>query len=103
MQKRKKVKPDGIFGRSSSPKHLFILFGGVVLLKRLFSRILLEVVQKSAGVGQPQCDALGVVEALDDALDAVDGAAEKTLELGIVVGVVRVSDAHEQNVGRKTR
>ena len=40
---------------------------------------------------------------LDDALDAVDGAAEETLQLGVVVGVIRMTDAHEQDVGRKTR
>ena len=39
---------------------------------------------------------------LDDALNAVDGAAEETLEFGVVVGVVGVSDAHEEDVGRKT-
>ena len=40
---------------------------------------------------------------LDNAFDAVDGAAEEAFEFGVVVGVVRVTDAHEQNVGRKTR
>ena len=40
---------------------------------------------------------------LDDAFDAVDSATEQAFEFGVIVGIIRVSDAHEQDVGRKTR
>ena len=48
-------------------------------------------------------DPFGANHYLDNAFDAIDGAAEEAFEFGVVVGVIRVSDAHEQNVGRKTR
>ena len=38
---------------------------------------------------------------LDDLLDAVDGVSEQGPHLLVVVHVVRVTDAHEQDVGRQ--
>ena len=40
---------------------------------------------------------------LDSFLDGVDGTRQKTAHLVIIVDVVRVTDAHEQHVGRQAR
>ena len=40
---------------------------------------------------------------LDDLLDAVDGVRQQAPDLVIIVHVVRVADAHEEDVGRETR
>ena len=43
------------------------------------------------------------VTCLDDFLDAVDGAGEERAHLLIIVHMVRVSDAHEDDVGEQAR
>ena len=66
----------------------------------LFAAVLLEVVQQAAGVGEPDADDLDVVlSLLDDLLDAADAVAEQRAHLVVVVHVVGVTYAHEEDVG----
>ena len=73
-------------------------------MTHLLAAVLLEVVQQTTRVGEPECDGLGVVlPLLDDLPDVGDGVAEQRLHLAVVVHVVSVADAHEEDVRRKTR
>ena len=73
-------------------------------MTHLLAAVLLEVVQQTTRVGEPERDGLGVVlPLLDDLPDVGDGVAEQRLHLAVVVHVVSVADAHEEDVRRKTR
>lgn len=96
----------------------------------LVSAVLLQTVQQAAGVGQPERRHLKVIVVflsekkkpefkhlntpeirqveeprtrshLQDLLDGVDGGGEKRLHLLVVVDIVGVADAHEEDVSRE--
>lgn len=95
-------------------------------LAHLVSAVLLQTVHQPAGVGQPERHHLEVGRSplreteetlagdkfpthhhghtphLDDSFDAADGGVEQSADSLVVVDAVCVSDAHEDDVGRKS-
>ena len=76
------------------------LHGSGLSLELSLPTVLLQTVQQSQHVGQPQRLQLdiGLSALLDSLLDLADGALYETPDVLIVVDVVEVSDQHEENV-----
>ena len=77
-------------------KTLFVLLRRVLGLEGLIAAVLLQIVQESQSVREPQnCCVQIFVTLLYNLLDGVNGGRQQRPNFIIIVGEVRVSDAHE--------
>ena len=70
-------------------------------LEGLVAGILLHIVQQPEGVAQPEYAGFEVFAALYHPLHRVEVARQQRAHLVVVVDAVRVSNAHEEDVGRQ--
>jgi hypothetical protein len=69
-----------------------------------FATVLFQVMQQSAGVDEPQNGGVEIfVSLFNEPANSVDSGCQERLDLLVVVDVISVADAHEDNVGRKSR
>jgi len=77
-------------------KTLLVLFQCVLGLEGLVAAVLLQVVQESQRVRQPQDRRVQIlVTLLYDLLDRVDGGRQQRPNFIVIIVEVRVPDAHE--------
>ena len=69
-----------------------------------FATVLFQVMQQSAGVDEPENGGVEIfVSLFNEPANSVDSGCQERLDLLVVVDVISVADAHEDNVGRKSR
>jgi hypothetical protein len=77
-------------------KTLFILLLRVLSLEGLVATVLLQVVQQTQSVREPQNRSIQIfMTLLYNLLDCIDGGSQQRPDLVVIVREVRVSDAHE--------
>lgn len=77
-------------------KTLFVLLLRVLRLEGLVTAVLLQIVQQSQSVREPQNRRIQIfVALLYNLLDCIDGGSQQRPDLIVIVREVRVSDAHE--------
>lgn len=104
IQMKYKFTNLSVLGKIKVPEALLVLCSGVLGLERFIAAVLLEGVQKTQRIAQPQDVRVQVVRALFDHFpEAVDCACQQRAYFFVVVDKVRVTNAHEDDVRRQTR
>lgn len=93
------VQHASVFAEIKVAQALVVLSGRVLHLERLVPGVLFHAVQQSEGVAHPENTELKVLALLHHLFDAVQVIREEGSNFVVVVDAVRVSDAHEQDVG----
>jgi len=70
----------------------------------LITTVLLQILEELRSVDQPENGRIEVLNPLfDQFADRADGTSQESFDFNVAVDVIGVSDAHENDVSRKTR